>query len=72
MTFAGPHAIRTLIGFNASHGVAHLSGFLVVPQASKPIPPAAIQPNLMADIINLNTAGTKELTQLPGVAKNVA
>ena len=26
----------------------------------------------MADIINLNTAGPKELTQLPGVAKNVA
>ena len=26
----------------------------------------------MTDIINLNTAGTKELTQLPGVAKNIA
>ncbi len=26
----------------------------------------------MADIINLNTASAKELTQLPGVAKNTA
>jgi competence ComEA-like helix-hairpin-helix protein len=34
--------------------------------------PAAIQPNPMSDIINLNTASAKELTQLPGVAKNVA
>ena len=34
--------------------------------------PAAIQRNPMADIINLNTASAKELTQLPGVAKNVA
>ncbi len=34
--------------------------------------PAAIQSNPMSDIINLNTASAKELTQLPGVAKNVA
>ena len=26
----------------------------------------------MSDMININTASTKELTQLPGVAKNVA
>ena len=32
----------------------------------------AIQANPMSHIINLNTASTKELTQLPGVAKNVA
>lgn len=31
-----------------------------------------IQPILMTDIINVNTASTKELTQLPGVAKNIA
>jgi len=34
--------------------------------------PAAIQALSMAQIINLNTASAKELTQLPGVAKNVA
>ena len=48
------------------------SGFLVIPQTSKPMLRAAIQRNPMADIINLNTASAKELTQLPGVAKNVA
>ena len=26
----------------------------------------------MSDVININTASTKELTQLPGIAKNVA
>jgi competence ComEA-like helix-hairpin-helix protein len=34
--------------------------------------PTAIQRFPMADTINLNTASAKELTQLPGVAKNVA
>lgn len=34
--------------------------------------PAAIQQIPMADIINLNTSNAKQLTQLPGVAKNVA
>ncbi|HEY7354093.1 MAG TPA: helix-hairpin-helix domain-containing protein [Terriglobales bacterium] len=29
-------------------------------------------PNDMADTINLNTASTKELTQIPGIAKNLA
>lgn len=49
-----------------------LTEFIVVPQTSKPMLPAAIQKNPMASIINLNTASAKELTQLPGVAKNVA
>jgi len=50
----------------------NLSEFIVNPQTSKPILTDAIEINRMADIINLNTASTKELTQLPGVAKNVA
>jgi len=49
-----------------------LPEFIVVPQTSKPMLRAAIQRIPMTDIINLNTASAKELTQLPGVAKNVA
>ncbi len=49
-----------------------LSEFIVIPKTSKPMLPAAIQALSMAQIINLNTASAKELTQLPGVAKNVA
>jgi competence ComEA-like helix-hairpin-helix protein len=50
----------------------NLSEFVVVPQTSKPMLRAAIQRVPMTEIINLNTASAKELTQLPGVAKNVA
>jgi len=50
----------------------NISLFFVNPQASKPMLGAAIETNHMSDFINLNTAGAKELTQLPGVAKNVA
>src|SRR5689334_14000077 len=50
----------------------NLSEFIVIPKTSKPMLPAAIQALSMAEIINLNTASAKELTQLPGVAKNVA
>src|SRR3974390_1426881 len=46
---------------------------LLIPDpGSKPTLHGVIQSISMADIINLNTASPKELTQLPGVAKNVA
>src|SRR6185312_7720196 len=72
MTFAGPRVLQTSIGFNASPNVAQPLGIHCGSTTSKPMLPAAIQPNPMSDIINLNTASAKELTQLPGVAKNVA
>jgi len=50
----------------------NFSDFIVVPQTSKATLAATIQRIPMADIINLNTASAKELTQLPGVAKNIA
>jgi hypothetical protein len=56
-------------GFTPSHAVAQGSEFIVVPQTSKPMLCAAIQRIPMTDIINLNTASAKELTQLPGVEK---
>jgi competence ComEA-like helix-hairpin-helix protein len=45
---------------------------LILDTGSKQTLLAVIQSIPMADIINLNTASPKELTQLPGVAKNVA
>ena len=50
----------------------NLSEFNVIPQPVNECPRQSSKPLLMADIINLSTATAKELTQLPGVAKNVA
>ena len=50
----------------------NLSEFSVIPQAVNESPWQSSKRLLMADITNLNTASAKELTQLPGVAKNVA
>lgn len=50
----------------------NLSEFGVIPQPVTECSPQPSKPILMAEIINLNTASAKELTQLPGVAKNVA
>lgn len=36
------------------------------------MPGADIKSNVMAEAININTAAPKDLTQLPGIAKNIA
>ena len=46
--------------------------FLFIAWIGKPPLVSHIQKNVMAEPINLNTASEKELTQLPGIAKNVA